>query len=330
MKKRKLAVIFGGVSNEHDISLMSTKYFYSQTSNIFDVELIYISKEGGWYILNSVEDVKDITSFNEDQESCLTSLYAVDYVFPIVHGNQGEDGQISGFLDLMGIKNLCTDTESSSVCFNKKLTKVIAQNKNVPVVPYWVKRKRDFSDMSISFEDIEAKLGTPFVIKPNRSGSSFGVSKVSDAKSFELAVHEAFKYDYEIIFEKYIQSRELSCVILGNSDNYLITEIGEDDPKGDFNTYEVKYFSEKAELIIPANIDQRVSKQIQEYSLTLMKELNINGFARYDFFLNGNDIYLNEINTCPGMTSHSLFPLLLSHSHVTLSDTVNFLIENYG
>ncbi len=122
----------------------------------------------------------------------------------------------------------------------------------------------------------------------------------------------------------------MSCVILGNPDKYLITAIGEDDTKWDFNSYEVKYFSEKAELIIPAEIDKFVSKQIQEYSLTLMKELNINGFARYDFFLSGDDVYLNEVNTCPGMTNHSLFPLLLSDSGITLVDAVNFLIENYG
>lgn len=330
MKKHRLVVIFGGVSKEHDVSLMSAKNFYYQTSSVFDIGLIYISKEGGWYTMGSVEDVDDLTLFNENQESCLDLLHAADYVFPIVHGNQGEDGQISGFLELMGVKNLCTDTESSSVCFNKKLTKVIAQNKNIPVVSYKAMRKEDVSDMSKSFQDLEARFGVPFIIKPNRSGSSFGVSKASNVESFEHAVHEAFKYDSEIIIEKYIPGRELSCVILGNPDKYLITEIGEDDTKGDFNTYEVKYFSEKAELIIPANIDQCVTKQIQEYSVTLMKELNINGFARYDFFLSGDDVYLNEINSCPGMTNHSLFPLLLSHSHITLADTVKFLIENYG
>ena len=304
---KKVLLIYGGVSTEHDISCISAKSIMNNIDlNKYILDCVYITKNNKWLYKN--EEITNIITF----------LKKYDVIFPITHGNNGEDGKLQGFLDLFNIKYVGSKCGSSYVCMDKIRTKEILSYHNIPQVPFEIYNKN--KQISIPF---------PVIIKPANGGSSIGIKVANNKKELKKAIKQALKYDKKIIVEKFIKAQELECAILENK-KLIISEIGEIISANNFYDYEAKYENKESKTIIPANIELDISNKIKEYAKTIFEILDLKGLARIDFFYDkeNNKIYLNEINTLPGFTEISMFPKLIMNENITYKDIISRLIDN--
>lgn len=339
-KKKRIAVIFGGRSSEHEVSLQSAKNIVEAIDKIqYDITLIKIDKQGYWKI-NQPQKVlsnnSDITleSF-ESPELIPNNQYAIDLstntevghidvVFPVLHGTYGEDGTIQGLLKLSNIPFVGCDVLSSAVCMDKEISKKLLREAKIPVGKFKVIRKEDIS--SVKYIELVKELNLPFFLKPANSGSSVGIHKVHNEDEFAEALNDAFQYDKKILVEEYINGREIECSVLGNT-NPTASIPGEIVPHHDFYSYEAKYLDENgASLIIPAEVPEDIKHKIQDLAVKTFKTLNCEGMARVDFFLRDSELYVNEINTIPGFTKISMYPKLWEASGISYSELINKLI----
>jgi D-alanine-D-alanine ligase len=312
-KKLKIALLFGGKTAEHEISLMSAENVAkAMNKDKYDIISVKIDKNGKWLNLGSLEDYKN---------------QKIDAVFPILHGPYGEDGTAQGFLKLAGIPFVGPSVLGSAVGFDKDVQKRLLNEAGIPNTEFVTIKNGD----RISFSKIKKVLKLPMIVKPANSGSSIGISKVENEKDFDQAIKEAFKFDSKIIFEKFIQDkREIECAVLGNEDpkasicGEVIT-----NKKHSFYSYEAKYIDEKgASLEIPAKIPKSVQDKIQKLAVKAFKVLECEGLSRVDFFLLKNGkILLNEINTIPGFTNISMYPRLWQESGILYGELIDKLIE---
>jgi len=334
-KKIRVAILFGGKSAEHEVSIASAKNVYqSLDRNEYDVSLIGIDLHGSWHTLPekyllessltkkspSLEAVEDKTEGN----SPLEIIQRVDVVFPVLHGTYGEDGYMQGFLETLNIPYVGSGVTGSAIGMDKDVTKRLLRDAGLPIADFMVVRKGE----KIAFSDIETKLGLPFFVKPANLGSSVGISKVKDEKMFKEAIEEAFSYDTKIIIEQYIQGREIECAVLGN-ENPQASIPGEVIVHHEFYDYEAKYLDEKgSSLHIPANLSSEEVAKIQELAVKTFRVLCLDGMARIDFFLkeDGN-VFVNEANTIPGFTSHSMYPKLWEASGIDYTTLIDKLIN---
>lgn len=324
---KKVLLLCGGNSTEHNISLISAKSILENIDyNLFNVTTAVIDYDNCWY-----EYSDDYTSLLEWKsmdvkviDNIIDYLYSFDVVFPITHGNNGEDGKLQGMFDLFGINYVGSKTLSSAVCMDKDFSKMIFSYLNIPQVPFIT-----ICDSKIKLKDIVHKLGFPVIVKPANGGSSIGISRANNKKELKAAINEAFKYDKKIVIEKFIKARELECAILEDK-NYYISEVGEIKSANDFYDYEAKYEKEESYTIIPAQLEKDVSKKIKEYAKKAFIGINACGLSRIDFFYDeeDNQIYLNEINTLPGFTSISMYPKLFTHEGISYQDLITRLINN--
>ena len=251
-----------------------------------------------------------------------------DIVFPVLHGTDGEDGSIQGMLKAMSLPIVGTDVLGSAVSINKIITKKILQAAQIPVVPFL---NYHYSERSnINFDYICNTLGLPIMVKAASLGSSVGVSKVNDKSSFDTAVAEAFKFDDEVLFESFIKGREIECAILGNdpAEASLPGEIIVSE-QYEFYTFDAKYVdSEAVKIKVPAELDEYVIKKIQELSLASFNHLQCQDFARIDIFVTPTDeIYVNEINTIPGFTNASMYPMMWAQHGISFTQLISKLID---
>ena len=249
-------------------------------------------------------------------------LRCFDVVFPITHGNNGEDGKLQGFLDLFNIRYVGSKTTGSVVGFDKSLSKLFFNYLNIPQVPYIVVSEK------YKVSSIINSLDFPMIVKPCSGGSSIGISKVNNKKELSKAIKNSLKYDDKVIIEKFVNCRELECALLGNKD-FIISDLGEIKSCNDFYDYDAKYV-QKSETVIPDDLPSSVVEKIKEYSGIIFKEMNIKDYSRIDFFYDeSNDcIYVNEINTIPGFTTISMFPKLMEHENISYKDLISILINN--
>jgi D-alanine-D-alanine ligase len=343
MSKMKIGIIYGGRSTEHEISIRSALNV-SQFLNKDNYKAVHIgiSPKGAWFLMPEVSpefehgqplhlrlNASDPGLFIQSGEKV-----EVDMFFPVLHGTDGEDGNIQGLLTAMELPFVGTGVLGSSLCMSKLITKQLLTAAGVPVVPF------DFYPKSarknISFQGLKDKLGLPFMAKAANLGSSVGVNKVKNEDDLIKAIEEAFTYDDIILFEEYIKGRELECAVIGNAipQASLAGEIIV-DPKYEFYTYKAKYLDPEAvQLQVPATIDEKLHNQIQQHSINAYKVLQCQDFARIDVFLaeNGN-IYINEINTIPGFTNASMFPMMWKERGIDnttlITNLINFAIERY-
>ncbi len=348
MAKKKVGVIFGGKSAEHEVSLQSAKNIVDAINkDKYEVVLIGIDKQGKWhlndqssYLLN--EENPKLIQLNQSNEHVAivpgeeksqiihadnkVKLDQLDAVFPIVHGTLGEDGSLQGMLRIANLPFVGPNVLSSALCMDKDIAKRLLKDAGVKVAKgvSFTKNKKD----QINYQEIAASLGTPLFIKPANQGSSVGVSKVTNEEEFNKGVAEAFHFDKKIIIEETLKGREVECAVLGNEDPKA-SKIGEILPHTEFYSYESKYIDEKgAELSIPANLPEETAKEIQKVAINAFQALQCEGMARVDFFLTeDNEIYVNEINTLPGFTKISMYPKLWEISGVSYPDLINELIE---
>lgn len=327
MSKIKLGLIYGGVSTEHEVSISS---YESIIKNIdkdkYEITSFYISKDGTWF--TDGKRTKDV--FN--------SLKEMDCVFPILHGKNGEDGNIAGMLEIIGVSYVGCKTLSSAICMDKVITKKLLEKANISVAKYmfikklndnfyWVQDNYDYVllDKEILDLSVSTILNYPVVVKPSRSGSSVGVSVANDYLELENAINEASIYDEKILIEEFIDGKELEVAVLGNND-LIVSNIGNIIPDEIVYSYNSKYKG-NSKTVVLNTIEENLESKIKNIVLTTYKVLDCSGLARVDLFLIGNEILVNEVNTMPGFTSISMYPKLMESINISYTDLIDRLIS---
>jgi D-alanine-D-alanine ligase len=324
MTKQKIAILYGGRSVEHGVSINSAKNIYEYIDKtLFEPFLIGISPSGVWYLTETVTKEMDKgaeLSVRLNPETpyfidLLGNTISVDIVFPVLHGTDGEDGSIQGLLKALDLPMVGTGVLGSSMSMSKLITKRLLKESGLPVA---------------DFEEIHQKLGLPFMVKSASLGSSVGVSKVKSKEDFAKAVEEGFRYDDCILIEKYIKGREVECAILGNSPakaslpgEIIISK------EYEFYTFDAKYVDGNAVTInVPANLDAASQEKIRSLSLKAYQSLSCEDFARVDLFLTeSGEVYVNEINTIPGFTNSSMFPVMWKERGISFSELITQLVQ---
>lgn len=327
MSKIKLGLIYGGVSTEHEVSISS---YESIVNNInkdkYDITSFYISKDGTWF--TDGKRTKDV--FN--------SLKEMNCVFPILHGKNGEDGNIAGMLEIIGVSYVGCKTLSSAICMDKVITKKLLEKANISVAKYmfikklndnfyWVQDNYDYVllDKEILDLSVSTILNYPVVVKPSRSGSSVGVSVANDYLELENAINEASIYDDKILIEEFIDGKELEVAVLGNND-LTVSNIGNIIPDEIVYSYNSKYKG-NSKTVVLNTIEENLESKIKNIVLTTYKVLDCSGLARVDLFLIGNEVLVNEVNTMPGFTSISMYPKLMESINISYTDLIDRLIS---
>ena len=323
----KVAVIYGGMSTEHDVSVISAKNVI-ENLNIgkYEIHKIEISKNGEW--LSNGKRIKNIVE----------ELQKVDVVFPVLHGLYGEDGTIQGMLELLRIPYVGCKVLASSICMDKVYTKYILNGAKINMAKFvYIQNENiyiddDLEEVELQNDEIidvvEKKLGFPVFVKPSNSGSSVGVTKANNGAELIKAIQTASVYDKKVLIEEAIVGKEVECAVLGN-DKVLASTVGEILSAEDFYTYDAKYNNTESKTVIPANIPKEVIDKIKKIAIKAFKAVDGSGLARVDFFVQNktNKIYLNEINTMPGFTSISMYPKLWEHEGLSYSELLDQLIK---
>ncbi|MCH1627262.1 D-alanine--D-alanine ligase [Fredinandcohnia quinoae] len=344
--KVKLGLLYGGKSAEHKVSLQTAlAVIKALDHDKYDIHPIYISEQGEWVRGNQlsgpVDDVKKLVlkedgkaispvSLNADlfPAQQLTKNEAIDVVFPLLHGPNGEDGTVQGLLELMNIPYVGNGVLASSAGMDKVIMKNIFAQAGLAQAKYVSFIRSEWQDApDAAYEQIEEALGYPCFVKPANLGSSVGISKATDRASLEKAFEEAFTFDRKVIIEEAIIGREVELGVLGN-DHPTCSVAGEIVPKKDFYDYKAKYEDGDTALIIPADITEEEYQNLQVAAIKAFKALDCSGLVRADFFLTkeGKAI-INEVNTMPGFTPFSMFPLLWQHTGVTYPELIEKLVE---
>ncbi|MCY0389028.1 D-alanine--D-alanine ligase [Robbsia sp. Bb-Pol-6] len=347
-KKLRLAVIFGGRSTEHEVSLQSARNIVAALdTDRFDPVLIGIDKTGVWHLSDASNyllhgaDPALIALNRSNREIAVTPgkaqeqwlerrtgeiLQQIDVVFPIVHGPLGEDGSLQGLLKMAGVPFVGSDVLGSAVCMDKDVTKRLLRDAGLPVTPYVTLTRRTAA--GLSFDDIVAKLGSPLFVKPANLGSSVGVSKVGTANEYAQALETGFAFDHKILVESAVVGREIECAVMGN-EAPVASACGEIVLGSDFYSYDSKYIdAEAAQVVAPAVIDAPTSERIRAAAVAAFQVLECRGLARVDFFLRPDGaILINEVNTLPGFTQISMFPKLWQAAGMTYPELVTRLID---
>ncbi|MEG2348283.1 MAG: D-alanine--D-alanine ligase family protein [Clostridia bacterium] len=341
--KIDIAIIFGSMSSEHEVSCISAA---SILQNIdmekYNVDKIGIDKDGIWYVytgdlLNIKEnkwmsDVKNKIKIND----ILTHLKKYRVAFPVLHGKYGEDGTIQGLFELAKINYVGCKVLGSAIAIDKTLTKKLVENTGIKVVNYIQISKAKFSKLNKQeYKDfassVEKKLNFPLIVKPNKEGSSYGLVKVNEVSKLKEAISYSLNFDNSILIEKYIDDRkEVECAVLQDikNDTIFVSLPGEITSANELYDFNAKYNNGKSHVDILANISNEQVEKIREYSKKIFEILNLSSLSRIDFFVQGENIYFNEVNTMPGFTNSSMYPMMLVNSGLSYSKIISQLIEN--
>jgi D-alanine-D-alanine ligase len=350
--KTKIGVLYGGRSGEHNVSLCSAaSVVYALDQNKYEVIAIGIDRDGRWYVQDKPEILPDkdfgqilslkkrgkwlVNHFEQENKLHIYNIenkneeVIIDIVFPVLHGNYGEDGTLQGLLELAMVPYVGADVAGSAVGIDKDIAKRLLREAGIPVVPSLTISKHQWQDNpGIIIQDALSKLGMTLFVKPLCTGSSVGVKKVKGKELLPEAIDFAFQFDTRIMIEKAIDCREIECAVLGN-ENPAASILGEITPNHEFYSYEAKYIDPNgATMKIPADIDGNLAGLIRKAAVKGYIALACSSLARVDFFLDKktNEFYLNEINTLPGFTSISMYPKLWEATGLKYSDLLDKLI----
>ncbi|XBS70998.1 D-alanine--D-alanine ligase [Acerihabitans sp. KWT182] len=345
--KKRLAVLFGGQSTEHEVSLRSSiNVIKAVDRHKYDLTLIGVDKLGRWmlcdeagYLVNPDDPAKIalapathylgvIPGHPTGQLIILSggkTLPAIDVAFSVLHGAAGEDGSVQGMLRVLGIPFAGPEVLGSAVCMDKDMTKRILRDAGLPVTPSVTIHRADAA--AADFDAIVAQLGLPLFIKPASQGSSVGVSKVIDDAGFRQALDLALVYDHKVLVETAIDGREIETAVLGN-ERPAVSVCGEILANDEFYAYDTKYLKDgQAGLVIPALLGNRLSDEIRLIAQAAYGVLGCSVMARVDFFVTDEDeILINEVNTLPGFTSISMYPKLWEASGLSYPQLIDRLI----
>ncbi len=344
----RLGVIFGGRSGEHEISLMSaTSVIKAIDKKKFLPVLIGITKDGKWLLYDGPIDDIENGKWQKTAEDALAAdplkygitvlgsggkslKHLIDFALPILHGPFGEDGTIQGLFEMADIPYGGCGVLGSAAAMDKVLAKDVFAKQNLPICRHLTLLKEEYEENSERILDrVEKYLPYPIFVKPANMGSSVGISKVKSAEDLKTAVKEAMKYDRRIVLEEGLDCREIETGVVGNYAPKAAA-VGEILPSAEFYNYTAKYFDGgQSKLCIPADIPEETAQEIREIALEAYRLLDCSGFARVDFFLekNTNKVYINEINTIPGFTKYSMFPMLWAEAGVPYPELIERIIE---
>lgn len=330
--KITLGVLYGGKSPEHKVSLQTARSVINAVNKEkFTVVPIYITTDGEWLrgeaIEGEVQDVKQL-AFQHGLPALASIANGIDVIFPLLHGPNGEDGTVQGMLELLNVPYVGNGVLASAVGMDKVVMKQLFAQAGLNQARYVFFLKKEWEKHKETvYETVERELGYPCFVKPANAGSSVGISKCKNREQLQTAFQEAFRYDRKVIVEEAIVGREVEIGVIGN-DEPICSVVGEIVPKKEFYDYEAKYVDGNTELVIPANITNKEYETIKRMALTAFKTLNLAGLVRADFFLTAaGGAYINEVNTMPGFTPFSMFPLLWKHTGVSYEELIERLIQ---
>ena len=349
MKKLSVCILFGGISPEHEVSLRSAESVLNNIDkekyNIFPVG---ITKEGDWILFKSddysllptgawkdhpdnrraaISPVRGqgLLSFEGD---CVVRE-RIDVVFPVLHGENGEDGAMQGLLQMAGIPYVGPHVAASAVAMDKTLTKLVVDHAGVPQAAWQLVRRCELRNhMENTLDSLEIRFRYPMFVKPAGTGSSVGVSKAADRDALRKALEFAAKYDDKILVEEFIHGREIEVAVMGN-ENPVASIAGEIDSGADFYDYDAKYITDTSVAYIPARIPADVEEIVREEAVKVYSAIGCQGLSRVDFFVTfeENRVVFNEINTLPGFTSISMYPKLFAASGIEYTELIDELLK---
>lgn len=337
---KKIAIIFGGRSLEHDVSLLSaTSVLKAIKKDIYEIVTIGITKDGQWLLYDGdIEHIatgkwEEIAKEKNEEIAVLGSHQSLkdyaDIAFPVLHGPYGEDGTIQGLFEMINMPYVGGSVIGTSTAMDKIISKRLFHEADIPVCQYTVVMRNDIVyDIQSVLETVQKQIEYPMFIKPANLGSSVGITKAHDVKELEEGLLEAIKHDRRVLIEENINCREIETAVIGNDDP-KVAAVGEVVASNEFYDYEAKYLSNGASKVqIPAKITKDQESEIKDLAIKAYKALDLCGFSRIDFFIDKdtNQIYINEINSIPGFTQYSMFPLLWEEAGVNYSDLVDKLI----
>lgn len=342
----KVAVIFGGMSTEHDVSIASgTSVIKNLNKNKYQIYPIYIDEQGTWYeYVEKIESIRNLKVGEKLEkivkiENVIDYLKQMDVIFPVLHGLYGEDGTIQGMLELIQKPYVGCKVLASSLAMDKAYAKMIftqaeiAQTKYVYIRKYkkgYIHVKNNLEEERKSLDEISSfinqELEYPMFVKPSNSGSSVGIQKAKNEEELKNAIIYAGKFDTKIIIEEGIIGREVECSVLGNED-VIASCVGEIIPADEFYSYEAKYENAESKTLIPAKLDKKVEDEIKKIAIKAFKAIGGNGLSRVDFFIKKDGtVILNEINTMPGFTEISMYAKLWKQEGICYSELLEKLI----
>ena len=349
MKKRSVCVLFGGISPEHEVSLRSAEsVLNNMDSEKYNILPVGITKKGEW-ILFGGEDYSMLPegTWKEHpsnrkaaispvrgqgllifEDDCVVEQN-VDVVFPVLHGENGEDGAMQGLLQMAGIPYVGPHVSASAVAMDKTLTKLVADNAGVPQAAWMLVRSSELQHRMEGIMDmLESRFQYPMFVKPAGTGSSVGVSKAAHRNALHDALLVAGSYDEKILVEEFIHGREVEVAVMGNS-SPVASVCGEIDSGADFYDYDAKYITDTSVAYIPARIPEDVEEQVRDYAVKVYSAIGCQGLSRVDFFVTyeENRVVFNEINTLPGFTSISMYPKLFAASGIPYGQLIDQLLE---
>ena len=344
MSKKNVIVLFGGRSSEHEVSCVSaTTVISNMDREAYEIFAVGITKEGRWLLVDSVEEIKSGDWVNSKKQAVLSpdtteqALYIsengafqkvrIDVAFPVLHGLNGEDGTVQGLFELAGIPYVGCGVLASAVSMDKLYTKVIVDTLGICQAAYVAVRKEEINDTAV-YEAIEHKLGYPVFIKPSNAGSSRGVSKAANREELIAGLKEAAMHDRKILVEETICGRELECAVLGNAD-VQASGIGEVLAAAEFYDYEAKYHNAESRTVISPKLPEGKEEEIRRAAVKIFQAVDGQGLSRVDFFLENetNRVIFNEINTLPGFTAISMYPMLWGAKGIDKPELIARLLE---
>ena len=337
----RLGVIFGGQSGEHEVSVVSAQSVISAVSDRFDVVPLGVTKTGAW--LSPEEAARQLARDDEAYKKTLelpeaegllarpetlAALREIDVAFPLIHGPFGEDGTLQGLLELAGVPYVGAGVASSAIGMDKALMKQLFAQAGLDVVDHIVVRATRYRTDADEVRDaIESSIGYPAFVKPANGGSSVGITKVRSREDVGPALCLAFRYDRKLLVERAVEAREVECAVLGNDDPEP-SPLGEISYTGEFYDYEAKYLDPDTKLIIPAELPEATARRIQELAVRGFQAIDCAGMGRMDFFLTEDDrVYIDEINTLPGFTASSMYPLLWQEAGLGYGELIARLVD---
>lgn len=328
----RLGIIYGGISTEHDVSIMSAKSIIENLDkNKYEIHELYINEYGKWF------EIKD--GEKEEIYNLIWTLKELDVVFPVLHGIGGEDGTIQGMLEILKVPYIGCGVLASAIGMDKIYTKIIFGKAEIPQTKYigiykkedgYYIQKENMEEEKLEIEKITSILKFPMFVKPSNSGSSVGVKKAKDVKELKVAIENASQYDKKIIIEEEINGKEVECAILEDENKIIASTVGEIKSAEEFYSFDAKYNIPDSKTIVPANIEQKQIEEINKMAIKAFKAIDGKGLARVDFFIENDSkkIYINEINTMPGFTKISMYPKLFENVGIKYSKLLDKLIQN--
>lgn len=343
--KKSVAVIFGGMSSEHEISCISAKNIVEALDNSqYEIHMIGITKDGRWLYVEDKEALGD-GSWREGKITAVISpdrskpglwkvtddvveVVPIDVAFPVLHGKYGEDGTIQGLFELSGIPYVGCGVLASAVSMDKISTKIFVDRIGVRQAAYVADVAKGTSEIQVTMDEVEKKLGYPVFVKPSNAGSSKGVSKAHDRAELEKAITLAKQHDRRVLIEENINGREVECAVLGAED-VQPTKVGEILAAAEFYDFDAKYNNEESKTVIDPDLPENVKEQIRRDAVVVFKAVSGFGLSRVDFFVDKetNEVIFNEINTLPGFTNISMYPMLWEAMGIRTTELLDRLIE---